>query len=858
MKKLCLVFSLILVFLFTGLVGGPGPGIVFADEPEPDWSQVIANLNDLRDRLDNLSPEQVEDAVALLEKMIKMLYGQDGNQPVLSPGEQTCLENKLGIGYTLALAPVNSFKDYVNSNTSGSLTGYEGFVNALQTSNLVYLLPLCSTLYNALGTPVKNKLEEHEITIDELVGLIADLSEVKFTPGLELTPAVSQQIADILQDLIDQSNLTDNDLICCGLTTGNFGELLNQLSSEEKASLEDILDTMGNIEQGTMPQATTNPPPNATGVALNAAVSAVFDQDVTAVNLTGVTIKDAANNPVANVLATLATDQHTLNIAHDNFAYNTTYTVTIPAESVKSVVYDTYNEEITWGFQTLAAPPVGDYILTVGTDKPSYNQGETVNVTGTLKQNNEEQTLVKNVSVGLLLQKDAQTVALAQKITDASGSFTWQITSASLAAGSYTVLATANVVSAETTFEITAAGVVAPTVQTNDATGITTSSATLNGNITNTGGENCDQRKFQYRKQGTTEWTDAGVETGSFGTGAFSFSLTGLTSNTAYEVKAMAHNSAGWGEGSVATFTTSTSGGGRGGGYVAKLEVDTYEPAENAEKVALDAVVKVTFKQDIGEKNLTKVSIKDDQNKAVTGVKATVSGRALTITHDKFSYETKYTVSVPAGTVKRANSNIENDSLSWSFTTLKELPPPCVFTDVPENHWAVNVIKELCQKGIIGGYPDGTFKPGNDITRAEFTKIIVKALGLAEGEPTLPTFKDVAPGDWYFGVVEAAAKAGLVKGYENGEFRPNAKITREEIAAILVRALGKQDAAAANAEEKTAFQDDQSIASWARGSVVVAAKEGLIKGYPDGTFGPKKNATRAETCAMVSRFLAMK
>jgi len=408
--------------------------------------------------------------------------------------------------------------------------------------------------------------------------------------------------------------------------------------------------------------------------------------------------------------------------------------------------------------------------------------------------------------------------------------------------------------------------IVAPTVQTNAATGITTNSATLNGNITNTGGENCDQRKFQYKQQGAASWIDTTVETGPFGTGAFSFALTGLTPNTTYEVKALAHNTAGWGEGTVIAFTTLTSGGSTGGGggggvTPSKPEVDKYEPDKDAKDVALDALVRVTFKQDIKAGDLTKVTIKDDKNKEVTGVKATVSGKALTIAHDKFSYETKYTVNVPKGTVKRADNNQENDAISWSFTTLKEPVPPkpeCVFTDMSAQHWAANVIKELCQKGIIGGYPDGTFKPGNDITRAEFTKIIVKALGLAEENPAAPTFKDVAPGDWYFGVVEAAAKAGLVKGYEKGEFRPNAKITRQEIAAILVRALGKQDAAAASANAKTAFKDDQSIASWARGSVVVAVQEGLIKGYPDGTFGPKKNATRAETCAMVSRFLEKK
>ena len=867
LKKFCLVLSLIAVFLFTGLIGGPG--IVFADEPEPDWSQIIADLDDLRDSLDNLSPDQVEDAVDLWEKMIKMLWGQGGNPLVLSAEEQSCLNNKFGINYTIALAPVNSFKNYVNSNTSNKLTGYEGFVNALQTPDSAYLVPLCGTLYNALGTPVISKLEEHKITIDELVGIIADLAKVKFTPGLALTPEVNQQITAVLNKLVGQSNLTNDDLICCGLTGENFGELLGQLSEEEKASLEDVFDTMGNIDhdqQGTVPQAIVEPVNGATGVALNAVVSAVFDQDVTPENLAGVTIKDAADNLVGGINTALAADQRTLNIAHDLFAYNTVYTVTIPAGAVQASEGKAGNAEITWSFQILA-PPQGDYILAVTTNKPSYSHGETVNVTGTLKQNNQEQTPVENVSIGLQLIKDnLTTVAVNQVITDANGVFTWQIPTGWLDAGSYTVFATANVASTQTTFAITEAVVVAPTVQTNAATGITTNSATLNGNITNTGGEDCNQRKFQYKQQGAASWTDTTVETGSFGTGDFKFDLTGLTPNTTYEVKALAHNTAGWGEGTVLTFTTLTSGGstggggGGGGGSTCVLDVDTYMPAASAENVAIDTVVKVTFKQNISAVDLTKVSVKDALNNIVSGVKATVDGKVLTITHDNFAYNTKYTVSLPYGTLKRSDCTTNNSSLSWSFTTAKEtiLPQSCVYSDVPENYWAAGVIKELCEKGILDGYPDGTFRPRNDITRAEFTKIIAVALGLAEEDPATPTFKDVAPGDWYYGVVEAAAKADLVKGYGKGLFKPNAKITREEITAILIRALGKQDEAAANANTMTSFKDDGDIASWARGSVVVAFNEGLIKGYPNGTFGPKKNAIRAEVCAMVSRMLAKK
>jgi len=97
-----------------------------------------------------------------------------------------------------------------------------------------------------------------------------------------------------------------------------------------------------------------------------------------------------------------------------------------------------------------------------------------------------------------------------------------------------------------------------PTATTAAAAEATSSGATLNGDITDTGGENCDQRGFRYRKTGLSTWTDW-AETGSFATGTYNHSVTSLSSGTAYEYQASAHNSAGWGYGSTQKFTTATS-----------------------------------------------------------------------------------------------------------------------------------------------------------------------------------------------------------------------------------------------------------------------------------------------------------
>lgn len=177
------------------------------------------------------------------------------------------------------------------------------------------------------------------------------------------------------------------------------------------------------------------------------------------------------------------------------------------------------------------------------------------------------------------------------------------------------------------------------------------------------------------------------------------------------------------------------------------------------------------------------------------------------------------------------------------------------FSDVPSTHWAAGVIGKLSGKGIVGGYPGGLFKPENNISRAEFIKILTGAIGLAEEKTEAPLFSDVPSSQWYFGCIQAAAKAGLSKGYDTGEFRPEAQITRQEMAVILIRAMGK-DAAAAG--EKTSFADDADIASWARGFVVTAVGEKLVSGYTDNTFRPNNNATRAEACAMISKLMEKK
>lgn len=175
-----------------------------------------------------------------------------------------------------------------------------------------------------------------------------------------------------------------------------------------------------------------------------------------------------------------------------------------------------------------------------------------------------------------------------------------------------------------------------------------------------------------------------------------------------------------------------------------------------------------------------------------------------------------------------------------------------VLTDI-KSHWAYNEIKRLVGMETVSGYPDNTYKPDNNVTRAEFAKIIVQAMGWSAKSGDLG-FADAADVPaWARGYIATAVDKGVIKGYEDNTFRAGQLISRSEIAVMVVRALGKEsDAAKAGA---LGFSDAASVPAWAKGYVSVAADQGIVKGKPGNIFAPADNATRAESAAMVVRML---
>lgn len=168
------------------------------------------------------------------------------------------------------------------------------------------------------------------------------------------------------------------------------------------------------------------------------------------------------------------------------------------------------------------------------------------------------------------------------------------------------------------------------------------------------------------------------------------------------------------------------------------------------------------------------------------------------------------------------------------------------FTDL-KGHWAEASVREMVKRGAINGYPDNSFKPDNQITRAEFVSVIIKAFHLQVKDGT--SFADTKD-HWAKEAIATAAALGIVTGYDGNIFLPDEKITREQMAVIVVRAA-KLQAASGN----VSFLDSRDISDWARAAMATAVSAGLIGGYEDGTVKPQANTTRAEAAAIVLRAL---
>lgn len=167
------------------------------------------------------------------------------------------------------------------------------------------------------------------------------------------------------------------------------------------------------------------------------------------------------------------------------------------------------------------------------------------------------------------------------------------------------------------------------------------------------------------------------------------------------------------------------------------------------------------------------------------------------------------------------------------------------FDDLKGYDWAKNAIEELYKNGILNGRADRVFMPGENVTRAEFVKLLCSVINVGEGSAD---FIDVSDSDWFAPYVKSATSAGWIFGYE-GRFNPNQPITRQDMAVIIARALNLETL------NNPEFNDSKDIADYALSAVASLTERKIMQGY-DGNFAPLKVATRAEA-AMVAYSIYM-
>ncbi len=174
------------------------------------------------------------------------------------------------------------------------------------------------------------------------------------------------------------------------------------------------------------------------------------------------------------------------------------------------------------------------------------------------------------------------------------------------------------------------------------------------------------------------------------------------------------------------------------------------------------------------------------------------------------------------------------------------------FIDVAPNYWAKSYIEALASKGVIAGFPDGTFKPNEPVTRAQFAAIINKAFA-PQAQQQATNFSDVSSNFWAYNAIQTATKSPFLAGYPNNTFRPQLEIPRVQVLVSLANGLGLTTD---NQNVLSVYTDASQIPNWASSPVAAATAKQLVVNYPTATqLNPTRQATRAEVAAFVYQAL---
>lgn len=174
------------------------------------------------------------------------------------------------------------------------------------------------------------------------------------------------------------------------------------------------------------------------------------------------------------------------------------------------------------------------------------------------------------------------------------------------------------------------------------------------------------------------------------------------------------------------------------------------------------------------------------------------------------------------------------------------------YTDLT-GHWSQSAVTRLQDLNLLKGYTDGTFKPSQVISRAEFVMILDRAFGFT-GNAATGSYADMTSDDWYYDVMVRANGSGIIEGTDREHLSPQQPITRQDAAVMVDRAF--QLSAVTNEDsEQLKFQDADDISGYAKKALTYLVNENILKGF-QGKLNPKTSITRAETAELLSAMIA--
>jgi len=202
---------------------------------------------------------------------------------------------------------------------------------------------------------------------------------------------------------------------------------------------------------------------------------------------------------------------------------------------------------------------------------------------------------------------------------------------------------------------------------------------------------------------------------------------------------------------------------------------------------------------------------------------------------------------VPETDASQEETESAADGESQESGTQAETDKKIYFSDVPADSSYAEAVEKLVLSGIINGYADNTFRPENGITRAEMCKMINLTFNYIDYDKA-EGFPDVSPEDWFSPYVLAAQQAGYIEGYEDGSFRPNNNITRQEVCVIINRILKPMDLGL-----NVTITDE--VSDWAKEAVTLVVMNMMMPLEENNTFRAKENIKRYELASLLSRFV---